>query len=129
VVDRAMKKNNMSKAQLDAALESCGLYCHRKDHELGNESWHYNALGPDAQQWLRFASANSTSRAVEAKLMSVYSAQMVLTQQEVAQCLAQLKYKAVKEFQADWDLQADGIAGPVTQRLLAYLSAEIVLVS
>ena len=131
VVDRALKKNGLTKVQLDDKLAACGLWCHRKDHVLGNEDWHYNALGPmpEAHQWLAAsAQSSSTSRAVEARINAVYGAQWTLTPAEVTAGLAALKYGSVKAFQEDWDLDVDGVAGAKTQRLLAYLTAQIKIV-
>ena len=126
----AMTSMLISKQQLDELLQAYGLWCHRRDHVLGDECWHYNALGvgEEAQKWLAFASQRSTSRAVEEKIASLYSKDWVLSKDQVAACLIQLKKKDVRDFQDDWDLDVDGIAGPKTQRLLAFLCAEKVFV-
>lgn len=120
----ALKTYRLDKKRLDEIMASYGLYCHRRDHQAGAESWHYNALGPDAGQWLSSASMMSTSRAIEAKIQALYGSQMVLSQDEVTAALGALKYESVRAFQSDWDLEVDGVAGPQTQRLLAFLTAE-----
>jgi hypothetical protein len=124
----ALKTYRLDKKRLDELMASYGLYCHRRDHQAGAESWHYNALGPDAARWLGAASMTSTSRAIEAKIQSIYGPQMVLSPAEVTAALAALKYESVRAFQADWDLEVDGVAGVKTQRLLAFLTAERVTV-
>ncbi len=126
----ALKTYRLDKKRLDEILATYGLYCHRRDHQAGAESWHYNCLGPGPQaaRWLASASAPSTSRAIEAKIQHLYGLQMSLLKDEVTAALRALKYETVKDFQEDWDLDADGIAGPQTQRLLAFLTAEKILI-
>jgi len=45
-----MKELRIDKKKLDELLASYGLYCHRTDHALASEAWHYNALGPGAER-------------------------------------------------------------------------------
>lgn len=144
-VPQALTANGLRhKRDLDAALAACGLWCHRRDGARGAEDWHYNALASasaiamgdahilaDAARWLASASPRSTSRAAEAKIQALYGAGMTLAPWEVRLALASLGYspsaeltEVVREFQLDWDLTPDGIAGPKTQRLLAYLTAK-----
>ncbi len=125
-----LKTYRISKQALDERLQRYGLYCHRRDHQLAAESWHYNALGEDAAQWLQHASTSSTSRAIEAKILALNGEGFRLTPMEIERSLAKLGYKpekgirgAVMRFQDDWDLSVDGLPGPKTQRLLAYLTA------
>lgn len=127
-VSYALKTYRLDKGKLDALLVNYGLYCHRRDHQLSAESWHYNCLGPGAEQWLASASQTSTSRAIEAKVQALYGAQLKLTESEVSAGLKSLGYDGVRDLQADWGLEVDGVAGPKTQRLLAYLTAERVIV-
>ncbi len=134
----ALLETKLTKPQLDAELSARGLWCHRRDGFAGAEAWHYNALGAGdaAKPWLAAASPRSTSRAVEARVLALYGKAFALSTVEVARALAFLGYvsgggtatpgalkPAIKDFQDDWGLDADGIAGPKTQRLLACLTA------
>ena len=123
-VSAALADNHTNKKGLDLALQNYGLHCHRLDHDLGAECWHYNALGPNASQWTRSSSSESTSRAIEAKIASIYGEAWKLTPEEIRAALKLVGVKNVRELQAGWDLEVDGIAGPKTQRLLSYLTAE-----
>jgi hypothetical protein len=128
-----LKERHCDKKALDWLLEGYGLYCHRKDHVLDNEAWHYNCLGPNAAQWLPASAARpSTSYAIEAKVMSLYGSQFVLKESEIRAYLVTLGHlpigrelsEGVKEFQRLWDLDVDRKAGPKTQRTLAAVCAE-----
>jgi murein L,D-transpeptidase YcbB/YkuD len=50
-----------------------------------------------------------------------------LSERQIADGLKHAGCKDVRQFQALWDLQVDGIAGPKTQRTLAFVTAEIVV--
>jgi hypothetical protein len=134
-----MKELGISKKQLDESLAKYGLYCHRVDHELASEAWHYNCLGPNPDQWLK-KGAKSTAEAIEAKIISIYGSDFTMTDTGLREALASLtinpesqaKIKAANEvqlaehirvFQLMWDLSVDGVAGPKTKRTLALVSA------
>jgi hypothetical protein len=127
------------KADLDQFLRGYGLHCHRLDGLTGPEAWHYNCLGTEIAPYFMHASPRSTSRAIEAKIQALYGGAMSLSRDEIISGLRALKHlgkeatsvsytAAVKCFQRDWDLTVDGVAGPKTQRLLAYLTANTQLV-
>jgi hypothetical protein len=118
-----MKELRITKKQLDELLENYGLYCHRTDHALGSEAWHYNCLGPSPEQWLK-EGERTTANAVERKIQGLYGESFRMEPGEILDALAKLKILSVVEFQRAWDLVADGIAGPKTQRTLALVSAE-----
>jgi len=138
-----LKEHGWHKSALDGLLRGYGLYCHRIDTILAEECWHYNALGKDASKHLAQASGRSTSRAVEAKVQSLYGGALRLGRDAIVAGLQRLGYLkgldpvtgaqlttdaitlAVRAFQAAWDLVVDGVPGPKTQRLLAFLTATI----
>jgi D-alanyl-D-alanine carboxypeptidase len=133
-VDALMKELRLTKRQLDELLASFGLFCHRIDHALGAESWHYNALGDDPKKWLGFM-RSSTANCIEQKIQALYGNQLRLTRDEVSRALDILGFlgvsrttsditEAIRRFQSQWDLVPDGDAGLKTQRLLAYLTAK-----
>lgn len=141
-VDAVMHSLKMrTKADLDALLcKSYGLYCHRRDGRMGSEAWHYNALGPNAQQWLTHTEPTNTAGAVEAKILALYGGDFALTRDAVSDKLRYLGFlkdspttdnitAAVKGFQSAWDLPVDGVPGPATKRLLAFVCAETTLVT
>ncbi len=139
-VARAMKELGLNKTGLDALLRArYGLYCHRFDGKLGAEAWHFNALGPVPAPFLAHASPSSTSRAVEAKVQALYGAELRLNRDEQIAALRALGFlksepttdkvrAAALGFQKAWDLAADGVIGEKTQRLLAFLTAEVKVV-
>jgi hypothetical protein len=141
-VAAVMRDLRLNKLGLDRLLIArYGLYCHRLDSALGAESWHYNALGPNAAPYLAKASTRSTSRAVEAKILAWYGNEMRLNRDEQIAALRALGHLAADAttidkvraaaiaFQKAWDLAADGVIGEKTQRLLAYLTATTEIVA
>lgn len=146
-VDRSLRNlrtqledRELDKADLDAVLKEYGWWCHRDgphggDHRRGAEDWHYNYFGDDPDRWLSH-SYQKTSGGVEAKIQYLYGP-FTLDRQGVAEHLDRLGYlrnwltydddtvkKAVADFQREWTLEPDGVAGPVTQRTLLYVGAE-----
>jgi len=118
----------VTKKDWDHEREKFGWYCHRRDHAGGSESWHENFLGDDPTRWLAHA-GTSTAGAIEAKVQALYgpfSADKLL----INETLERLRYKpdqsGIRRFQGDWTLEADGIAGPMTQRVLLFVGARFV---
>lgn len=141
-VQKIMKDYSINKEHLDVLLrDKYSLYCHRRDHSLASECWHYNALGGGATALLQHSSKNSTSGAVEAFILSVYGKDFDITRDQCIQAIRALGFMpekvdnaitevaAIKKFQLFWDLQVDGILGPQCKRLLAYLTATTELVT
>lgn len=130
-VQAVCKELGLDKRKLDELLAGFGLYCHRIDHKTLAECWHYNALGDDAKRWLG-AMTTSTAPSVEKKIQALYGDALKLSSEEVSAALRSLGYfdketsirSAVQRFQEHWDLAPDGVAGPKTQRLLAYLTCK-----
>lgn len=126
----------MTKRELDEYMAGHGWWCHRIDHKRKSEEWHYNYLGAD---WGGLpAGEKRTSHAIERKIKRLYGAAWDCSPQELQRRLrAQGLYfgvidgklgrfskKAIKRFQSQWRLKVDGLAGPKTNRLLWYVTAE-----
>lgn len=120
-----------SKAELDAEMERHGWYCHRRDHTLGFESWHYNFLGVGA-----VVAGAITSDEVEARIQQLYGAQLGPDTRECQRLLAKLKLyggdvdgivgpqtrEAVRTFERAWQLNVDSTLDARTRRTLAYVA-------
>jgi len=129
-------KDLKRKRDLDKFMESHGWYCHRRDHRMRSEAWHFNHLGLDGGGYLK-ASDPRTSWAIERLLKDRYGSCWELTVEEQQRALALLRLyggaidgiwgdlstEACRCFQRTWDLVVDGICGTVTQRTLAYVTA------
>lgn len=120
----------MTKEEYDLIWRGYGWWCHRDgpegDHQRGHEDWHYNYFGDDPARWLSH-SQRKTSGGMEAKISYLYGP-FAMEQGDVMRALTELGYhdigSRVKDFQQDWTLAVDGIAGPNTQRVLGYVLAE-----
>ncbi len=140
-----MDRLHMSKRALDDFMASQGWYCHRKDHVLDAESWHFNFLGvgEEGQRYLtKSARAQSTAPALEAKIQELYGADLDLSALQVQAALRRahlytgdldgipgpMSRRALLSFQRAWDLPATGVADSVTQRTLAFVTAEVEIV-
>jgi hypothetical protein len=108
--DAMLSALKVSKAVLDATMQSKGWYCHRKDSKRGMEDWHYNYLGDDPTRWLASASATSTAGAVEAKIVARYGPRFLLTDAEVQTAL-----KATGHYAG----AIDGQLGPMSKAAIA----------
>jgi hypothetical protein len=119
-----------SKEDYDLIWREYGWWCHRDgpdgDHARGHEDWHFNYFGDDPDRWLSH-SQRKTSGGIEAKLQYMYGP-FAMSEGDVSRGLTELGYhnigNRIGQFQRDWTLSADGIAGPQTQRVLCYLLAE-----
>jgi hypothetical protein len=92
-----------SKAALDEAMEARGWFCHRRDHALDSESWHYNHLGVG---YVVSAKQRSTAPDVEALIVARYGADMAPSDAECQAMLASLRM---------YSGAVDGIAGDLTR--------------
>lgn len=123
-----------SKEDYDLIWRKYGWYCHRDgptggDHKRGSEWWHYNYFGDDVDRWLAH-SYRKTSGGLEAKIDAMYGP-FVLDAGAVDAHLQRLGYRpgrrgrtAIEQFQEDWTLTPDDVAGPRTQRVLLYVGAQ-----
>jgi len=133
------KQYQWTKKDMDTELAKAGWYCHRKDHEIDSECWHYNYFGPDPGRYLDASSAyGSTASGLELMIQDRYGAGFVLTPSEIQTVLSQMKLytgtidgdlgplsrQAIKAFQRAWRLPETGLAGQDTQRLLSFIGSQ-----
>lgn len=126
-VDRSLKKLGTSYDGLIEIMAARGFYCHRRDgNPTASESWHFNYLGGDADALLEQTTADHAtwSKPAEAMIQKWYGPELVLTEEQIATLLPVAHATDVRDFQRAWDLTVDGIAGPRTQRVLAYVTAQ-----
>lgn len=130
----------ISKKELDALMDGYGWVCHRIDHQIDSECWHYNYLDlPDSPTGQRYRGLVTTSSAgaVEQRIQDLYGASFVLSTADVQAALHEmhlyngaidgdvgpLTRQAISSFQRAWALPESGDATPATQRTIAYVSA------
>lgn len=138
-----LKAPSVSKAEYDELWKGYGWWCHRDgphggDHKMAHEAYHFNHFGDDPERWL-VHSGRKTSGGVEAKVQYKHGP-FTLDEGGIVEHLTRLdylegpppgddiehlRYGAIRQFQKDWTLPADGIAGPQTQRVLLYVGAEL----
>jgi peptidoglycan hydrolase-like protein with peptidoglycan-binding domain len=127
-IDACKKKLGVDYAGLITVMESHGFYCHRRDGAAGegqSESWHFNYLGDDGPRLIAATTDKHAtwSGPAEAMIQKWYGDQLALTDDQVTALLPVAHATDVKDFQRQWDLTVDGIAGPRTRRVLAFVTA------
>ncbi len=125
-VDSTLKKLGTNYEGLVEIMGARGYYCHRRDgNPTASESWHFNFLGSDADALLELTTSDHSTWAApaEAMIQKWYGDQLKLTEEQIATLLPVASATDVKDFQQQWDLVMDGIAGPRTQRVLAFVTA------
>ncbi|HKE15216.1 MAG TPA: peptidoglycan-binding protein [Kofleriaceae bacterium] len=133
-IDAAKKRwNHGSKQALDAEMESRGWFCHRRDHTMEFEAWHFNFLGIGAPIP---AGIHSTAGLVEARIVSLYGAGFAPDDTESQRLLAGLRLYAgeidgdigplsresIRAFQRTWGMPDTGELETRTRRTLAYVT-------
>ena len=126
-----------NKAALDEAMERLGWFCHRRDHLLDSESWHYNFLGVG---YVVSPKSSRTSVDVEALIPRRYGADMAPSDAQCQAMLASLRMysgaidgdvgdltrEAVRVFQRAWAskrVTETGKLDAATRRTLAFVTA------
>lgn len=125
-VKRCLTKLGTNYEGLTEIMAARGFYCHRRDGNPDlSESWHFNFLGDDATLLLAQTTADHSTWAApaEAMIQKWYGPDLSLTLPQITQLLPVAHATDVKDFQRQWDLVVDGIAGPRTQRVLAFVTA------
>lgn len=133
-VKASMKRGGFeTKAALDYWMEGRGWYCHRMDHRLDSESWHYNYLG----SYPVLKGVKNRASSIESKINKLYSrgwefengseiqaglAALKLYGGALDGLLGKLTKEAIRVFQRAWGLNDTGIADLRTLRTLAYVN-------
>jgi hypothetical protein len=144
---RGRTRGLMSYAALLRYLEGRGWYCHRRDGRDGKEAWHMNYLGTgDVSRY--FEGVDMRHRTwddvAERRILEVAAAGggLELDAVGVQTCLRKLglypgeldgdigplSREGVRAFQRAYGVKEDGKTTPRTQRVLAFVAAEVVLV-
>lgn len=125
-VKRCLQKLGTNYEGLVKIMAARKFYCHRRDGnpEL-SESWHFNYLGDRADYLLAQTTSSHTTWAApaEAMIQAWYGPELKLTAEQIMTLLPVARATDVKDFQRQWDLVVDGVAGPRTQRVLAFVTA------
>lgn len=127
-VDSCLKKLGTNYEGLVEIMAARKFYCHRRDgNPTGSESWHFNFLGDDADALLAATTDDHKTWAApaEAMIQKWYGPNLVLTEDQINLLIPVAHATDVADFQRKWALTDDGIAGPRTQRTLAYVTATI----
>lgn len=129
-VQATLKRLGKDYAWLCAHMENHGFYCHRRDGIVGcdqSEGWHFNYLGADAPKLLALTTADHTTWAApaEAMIQKWYGAALQPDDVEVERLLRSAGVSDIRTFQRKWDLVPDGIMGPRTRRVLAFVTATV----
>lgn len=132
-VDATLKRRGWLYQRLLDEMGKEGWYCHRRDQARGSEDWHFNFLSVQASVLLPKASIarrGTWDDPVEGRIQQLYGAQLAPGDDEIPTLLTAAHVNggdaaAVKAFQTMWDLDADGIVGPNTRRVLAYTTAQL----
>lgn len=136
--------NDWSYAQLSDFMSGHGWWCYRRDLDsTASESWHFSYYGDKAKEFLSYVDPQNHltwARAPEALIHDRFGDQFALDAFGIQTALTQLKFysggsidgivgpatsAAIRDFQETWDLTADGIAGAMTTRTLAFCAAMI----
>lgn len=140
-VKDCMRRWRMSKAQVDERLARAGWYCHRRDHRIASECWHYNFLGvgAEAARLLRACDRRTTAGGLEARIQELYGPALTLSPLAAQAALRRLRLysgdldgklgplsrEALRIFQRAWMLAPTGELDAVTQRILAVVASEL----
>ncbi len=139
-----MKKYQIHYPDIVEMMRAHGWYCHRRDG-LGpdeSEAWHFNYLGDNSDKYLANVDIDrpvTWATASEARILERYGTDFVLSPTQIQSYLAQIKIyggaidgnlssalcrEAVMAFQRAWNLDVDGDPGVMTQRTLAFVTAD-----
>jgi len=135
-VDIPLSMKNLgvkTKQAFDGEMAQHGFYCHRRDHVIAFEAWHFNYLGVNAA-----VAGALTSDEVEAKIVTLYGKFLRPDEHTCQRMLAKLKLydgeidgligprsrEAIRAFERTWGLNVDGVLDAKTRRTLAYVTCE-----
>lgn len=136
------------KVDLDMWMRERGWYCHRVDHKMGHEAWHYNFLGDPLL--VISPKVKSTAGYIEQEIRKRYASfwmnassmhcqellrQLKLYGGEIDGKIGPLSRQAIMAFQRTWDLLnlndtygvVQGHLDTTTVRCLTYVTHKVVL--
>jgi hypothetical protein len=134
-----------TKQELDEWMEARGWYCHRRDHKMDHECWHYNYLRAftelDGVPLVISSKVKSTAGYGEALIVRLYGDKLKPTDKQCQEMLASLKMysgkidgdigdlskEAIRVFSRAWGLPEATKMDARFRRTLALVSAERVL--
>jgi hypothetical protein len=140
-VDKVLKEKRWGYEKLCTTLEDRGFYPYRQDHSRGNEEWHFNFLGPHAEDIVRRTSVrNLWQRAAEEVIQSYYPKITPMGAVDIQQALQKLglysgeidgnlgplSFTAINLFNQTWSISPNAI-GERFQRTLAFVAADKVI--
>ena len=125
------------KEHLDEFMNANGWFCHRGDHKLEFECWHYNYFPFKYDQ-----SGKSSASTLEAQIIDLYGPGFKLDAAGAQAALKKLgmysgaidgkfgtlSREALRAFARAWNLPEQDVIGQATARTLAFVAAEQVLV-
>lgn len=132
-VAASIKRSGVAnKERLDAFMEAHGFYCHRRDHRIASEAWHYNYLGAGT---VISPKVQSTSGYIEAAIIKLYGdalkpddtecqrllKKLVIYSGEADGVIGPISKAAINVFRRGWGL-GDGTLDAKTRRTLAYVA-------
>lgn len=135
--------HRVDKKRLDDEMAKAGFYCHRLDHKMEFEAWHYNGLGNAGDglpiDWPVIPPRGArTFDELEKLIVRLYGADLRPTPREAQYMLKKLRLysgeidgdigplskAAIKAFQRTWNMKVTGQMDARTARTLAYCTAE-----
>ena len=114
----------VNKSGLDVWMNARGWFCHRKDHALDAESWHYNFFGDSQGEYLAACGPTSTSGGLEAKIKKIYGATFQITPDDIEQALDKLGYANLGVFQTALHLPINDTVDERCMRTLAVAASD-----
>lgn len=129
-----MKRMGMkSKADFDAWMENWGWFCHRRDHHMDFEAWHFNYLGRVTIS----PTVKTTAGYLEMEIQHRYGLELApddeacqrmltdlgLYHGEIDGDIGPLSTTAIRAFERCWGREETGRLDARTRRTLAYVTA------
>lgn len=123
------------KRSLDEAMESMGWFCHRRDHKMDHEAWHYTHLGIGA---VISPKVKTIVGYTEARIVHFYGDKLAPDDLQSQGLLQKLRFyggkldgdigpqsqEATRAFQRAWGIRESGKLDAKTRRTLAYVACE-----
>lgn len=141
-VDATLEDKRWKYPRLLRRLSELGWYCHRRDGRRGMEDWHFNYFGPMVGNHMERIDTNKAgtwASAVEHMIIYYYGSELELGAVQIQAALKKLKMyggeidgvlgplskEGWHAFQRAWELDKQPFTDSITQRVLAYVAAQI----